>query len=78
MSEVTAVRAPRIGQPVARSPTKTDRCGRTLDREELTGQPGTRVPHVRLERTAEQISTLDLLDGAFVLSASTPSAASGT
>jgi len=38
-----------------------------LDREELTGQPGTRVPHVWLERNSEPVSTLDLLDGAFVL-----------
>ena len=38
-----------------------------LDREELTGQPGTRVPHLWLERDGQRISTLDLLDGSFVL-----------
>ncbi len=38
-----------------------------LDREELTGQPGTRVPHLWLERQRQRISTLDLLDGRFVL-----------
>lgn len=38
-----------------------------LDREELTGVPGTRVPHVWLERDSRRISTLDLLDGSFVL-----------
>lgn len=38
-----------------------------LDREELTGLPGTRVPHLWLERRGQRISTLDLLDGRFVL-----------
>jgi putative polyketide hydroxylase len=38
-----------------------------LDREELNGQPGTRVPHLWLERQGRRISTLDLLDGRFVL-----------
>jgi len=39
-----------------------------LDRpEELTGQPGTRVPHLWVERQGQRISTLDLLDGRFVL-----------
>jgi hypothetical protein len=38
-----------------------------LDREELTGIPGTRVPHVWLEQQSRRISTLDLLDGQFVL-----------
>jgi 2-polyprenyl-6-methoxyphenol hydroxylase-like FAD-dependent oxidoreductase len=38
-----------------------------LDREELTGQPGTRLPHLWLERAGKRISTLDLLDGGFVL-----------
>jgi putative polyketide hydroxylase len=38
-----------------------------LDREELTGTPGTRVPHVWLEQQSRRISTLDLLDGQFVL-----------
>jgi 2-polyprenyl-6-methoxyphenol hydroxylase-like FAD-dependent oxidoreductase len=38
-----------------------------LDREELTGVPGTRVPHVWLQRQSRRISTLDLLDGRFVL-----------
>jgi 2-polyprenyl-6-methoxyphenol hydroxylase-like FAD-dependent oxidoreductase len=41
-----------------------------LDREALTGQPGTRVPHLWLERDGQRISTLDLLDGGFVLLAS--------
>jgi 2-polyprenyl-6-methoxyphenol hydroxylase-like FAD-dependent oxidoreductase len=35
--------------------------------EALTGQPGTRVPHVWLERGGRRISTLDLIDGRFVL-----------
>jgi putative polyketide hydroxylase len=35
--------------------------------EELVGQPGTRVPHLWLERDGQRISTLDLLDGRFVL-----------
>lgn len=35
--------------------------------EALTGQPGTRVPHLWLERGRQRISTLDLLDGRFVL-----------
>lgn len=38
-----------------------------LDREAFTGQPGTRVPHLWLERDGQRISTLDLLDGSFVL-----------
>jgi 2-polyprenyl-6-methoxyphenol hydroxylase-like FAD-dependent oxidoreductase len=38
-----------------------------LDREELDGRPGTRVPHLWLERAGQRISTLDLLDGGFVL-----------
>jgi len=46
-----------------------------LDLEELDGQPGTRLPHLWLERQGQRISTLDLLDGRFVLlagSAGTP------
>jgi putative polyketide hydroxylase len=35
--------------------------------EELTGLPGTRVPHLWVERQGRRISTLDLLDGRFVL-----------
>jgi len=35
--------------------------------EALTGQPGTRVPHLWLEKGGQRISTLDLLDGGFVL-----------
>jgi 2-polyprenyl-6-methoxyphenol hydroxylase-like FAD-dependent oxidoreductase len=35
--------------------------------EDLTGQPGTRVPHLWLERGGQRLSTLDLLDGQFVL-----------
>jgi putative polyketide hydroxylase len=47
-----------------------------LDRpEELTGQPGTRVPHLWLERQGQRISTLDLLDGRFVLLAGPDGAA---
>src|SRR6185312_6431486 len=38
-----------------------------LDREEFTGLPGTRVPHLWLEQQGQRISTLDLLDGRFVL-----------
>jgi putative polyketide hydroxylase len=35
--------------------------------EALTGRPGTRVAHLWLERGGQRISTLDLLDGRFVL-----------
>jgi putative polyketide hydroxylase len=35
--------------------------------EELTGLPGTRVPHLWVQRHGQRISTLDLLDGRFVL-----------
>ena len=35
--------------------------------EELTGLPGTRLPHLWLQRQGQRISTLDLLDGRFVL-----------
>jgi len=38
-----------------------------LDGEELDGQPGTRLPHLWVERQGQRISTLDLLDGRFVL-----------
>lgn len=38
-----------------------------LDRQELTGAPGTRVPHLWLARDGQRLSTLDLLDGRFVL-----------
>jgi putative polyketide hydroxylase len=38
-----------------------------LDREELTGLPGTRVPHIWLERESQRISTVDLLVGRFLL-----------
>lgn len=38
-----------------------------LDRQELTGLPGTRVPHVWLERQGQRLSTLDLLNGSFIL-----------
>jgi hypothetical protein len=38
-----------------------------LSREELTGLPGSRVPHLWLEQGGHRISTLDLLDGRFVL-----------
>ena len=38
-----------------------------LDSEELTRLPGTRVPHLWLERQGQRLSTLDLLDGRFVL-----------
>jgi 2-polyprenyl-6-methoxyphenol hydroxylase-like FAD-dependent oxidoreductase len=43
--------------------------------EELTGQPGTRVPHLWLEREGRRISTLDLLDARFVLLTGTGGAA---
>ena len=33
----------------------------------LSGLPGTRVPHFWVERQGQRISTLDLLDGRFVL-----------
>jgi putative polyketide hydroxylase len=35
--------------------------------EELSGLPGTRVPHLWVQRHGRRISTLDLLDGRFVL-----------
>jgi putative polyketide hydroxylase len=35
--------------------------------EELTGLPGTRLPHLWVERQGRRISTLDLLDGRFLL-----------
>jgi 2-polyprenyl-6-methoxyphenol hydroxylase-like FAD-dependent oxidoreductase len=38
-----------------------------LDREALTGVPGSRVPHLWLARNGQRLSTLDLLDGRFVL-----------
>jgi len=38
-----------------------------LDRLELTGIPGSRMPHLWLGRQGQRISTLDLLDGRFVL-----------
>jgi len=55
-----------VSEPADRTETDPDQIA-LLDREELTGQPGTRVPHVWLERAGQHISTLDLLDGAFVL-----------
>ena len=38
-----------------------------LAREVLTGEPGTRVPHLWFERKGSRLSSLDLLDGRFVL-----------
>jgi putative polyketide hydroxylase len=38
-----------------------------LEPLELSGLPGSRVPHVWLEQRGQRISTLDLLDGRFVL-----------
>ena len=35
--------------------------------QELAGLPGTRIPHLWLERQGQRISTVDLLDGRFVL-----------
>jgi putative polyketide hydroxylase len=46
-----------------------------LDREELTGQPGSRVPHLWLGWGWQRLSTLDLIDGRFIMltgSAGTP------
>jgi putative polyketide hydroxylase len=34
---------------------------------QLTGQPGTRLPHLWVEQQGQRISTLDLIDGRFVL-----------
>jgi putative polyketide hydroxylase len=34
---------------------------------QLTGQPGTRLPHLWVEQHGQRISTLDLIDGRFVL-----------
>jgi len=34
---------------------------------ELNGLPGTRIPHLWVERKGQRLSTLDLLDGRFVL-----------
>ncbi len=38
-----------------------------LEHLELNGLPGTRVPHLWIERQGQRISTLDLFDGCFVL-----------
>lgn len=38
-----------------------------LPRVELTGQPGTRMPHLWVERQGQRLSTLDLLDGRWLL-----------
>jgi hypothetical protein len=38
-----------------------------LEPLELHGLPGSRIPHLWLERQGQRISTLDLLDGRFVL-----------
>ena len=38
-----------------------------VDGEQLTGEPGTRVPHAWVQRDAERISTLDLLGTGFTL-----------
>ena len=35
--------------------------------EQLTAQPGTRLPHLWVEQHGQRISTLDLIDGRFVL-----------
>ena len=49
-------------------PTKEDVETELLQKpEDLTGQPGTRVPHLWLEQGGQRISTLDLIDGRFVL-----------
>jgi putative polyketide hydroxylase len=45
------------------------------DRPELNGLPGTRVPHMWVEHQGKRISTLDLLDGRFVLFTGTGGAA---
>jgi hypothetical protein len=37
------------------------------DPGQLTAQPGTRLPHLWVERRGQRISTLDLVDGRFVL-----------
>jgi len=42
---------------------------------DLTGRPGTRAPHVWVERAGQRISTLDLFDGRFVLLAGAEGAA---
>ncbi len=52
---------------VSEDTARTDQELALIEREELTGQPGTRVPHVWFERRGRRISTLDLLDGRFVL-----------
>lgn len=46
-----------------------------LPRVELKGQPGTRMPHLWVERQGQRISTLDLLDGRWVLLAGSDGAA---
>jgi hypothetical protein len=38
-----------------------------LDGEILSEEPGTRVPHLWLERGGQRLPTLDLLDGRFIL-----------
>jgi putative polyketide hydroxylase len=52
---------------IAEDATSTEQEIALLSREDLTGQPGSRVPHLWLERDGHRISTLDLLDGRFVL-----------
>jgi putative polyketide hydroxylase len=46
------------------SPAQTDLLEKP---EQLTGLPGSRVPHFWVERHGQRISTLDLVDGRFVL-----------
>jgi putative polyketide hydroxylase len=50
-----------------REPTAPNDEIELLDREDLTGEPGTRVPYVWFERNSQRVSTLDLFDGRFVL-----------
>ena len=43
-----------------------------VDAREARGRPGTRAPHVWLERDGERVSTLDLAPGRFVLLCAAP------
>jgi 2-polyprenyl-6-methoxyphenol hydroxylase-like FAD-dependent oxidoreductase len=58
--------------PVSSEPAEIELLERP---ESLAGQPGTRVPHSWLGRGGQRISTLDLLDGRFVLLAGPEGAA---
>jgi putative polyketide hydroxylase len=58
----------RSGSVVTDEPTATDPDAvQLVDGEELRGEPGTRVPHVWVQRDGARMSTLDLLGTGFTL-----------